>query len=212
LVSDSANVIWVTSSSISFKIVARMTKTKSSSDDHGTDPILSIALMEPSSSDIITSLHELTLHMENSKQQHSQLLAQFGQHTHHFIKCHHLLLIHSSICNHLPISCIFILFIQQILMGYVFVLNLSLNILLINFISKKIQEGLTFPLLMTTNDVRMFGVLKSQDHISKWHTPCAELSKFDGTGVIDWIEDYEFFFDITHTHENNKVQIIIPCG
>jgi hypothetical protein len=50
----------------------------------------------------------------------------------------------------------------------------------------------------------------TQDHIPKWHTPRAELSKFDGTGVIDWIEDCEFFFDITHTHENSKVQTIIP--
>jgi hypothetical protein len=55
-----------------------MAKTRSSSDDQGTDPVQSLAPMEPSPSDITTSLHELTQRMANSEQRQSQLLAQFG--------------------------------------------------------------------------------------------------------------------------------------
>jgi hypothetical protein len=52
---------------------------------------------------------------------------------------------------------------------------------------------------------------RSTDNLPKWHTPRAELTKFNGSNVVDWIEDCEFYFDVTHTPEHSKVTIITPC-
>jgi hypothetical protein len=43
----------------------------------------------------------------------------------------------------------------------------------------------------------------------KWHPPRAELNKFDGAGIIDWLVDCEFYFDIYNTAEQFKVKIFI---
>jgi hypothetical protein len=43
----------------------------------------------------------------------------------------------------------------------------------------------------------------------KWHPPRAEWNKFDGTGILELLEDCEFYFDIYVTAENYKVKTII---
>jgi hypothetical protein len=43
------------------------------------------------------------------------------------------------------------------------------------------------------------GGWNAHDQIPKWHPPRADLSKFDGTDVMDWIEDCGFFFSISLT-------------
>jgi Retroviral aspartyl protease/Ty3 transposon capsid-like protein len=52
-------------------------------------------------------------------------------------------------------------------------------------------------------------VWHTHEQLPKWHPPRADLAKFDGTGVMDWIEDCEFFFDITHIYDNAKVSTVI---
>jgi hypothetical protein len=47
------------------------------------------------------------------------------------------------------------------------------------------------------------------DSNSKLNTPRAELNKFDGSSIIEWLEDYEFYFDIYNTVENYKVKTIV---
>jgi Retrotransposon gag protein len=49
----------------------------------------------------------------------------------------------------------------------------------------------------------------THDSSTKWHPPRAELSKFDGSNVMDWLEDCEFSFEVTHTPGHRKVQTTI---
>jgi hypothetical protein len=47
------------------------------------------------------------------------------------------------------------------------------------------------------------------DPNSKWHPPRAELNKFDGSAIIEWLENYEFYFDIYNTAYHFKIKTII---
>jgi hypothetical protein len=49
----------------------------------------------------------------------------------------------------------------------------------------------------------------SFDFAPKWHPLRADMPKFDGTSVIDWLENCEFFFEVTH-NLHSKVQMVIP--
>jgi len=45
--------------------------------------------------------------------------------------------------------------------------------------------------------------------MAKWHPPKTKLNKFDGTGIVEWLEDCEFNFDIYNTADHYKVKTII---
>jgi hypothetical protein len=47
------------------------------------------------------------------------------------------------------------------------------------------------------------------DYTSKWSPPHAELNKFDGSDIIEWLEDCEFYFDIYNNAKNYKVKTIV---
>jgi Retrotransposon gag protein len=44
----------------------------------------------------------------------------------------------------------------------------------------------------------------------QWVPPCAKLTKFDCTNLVDWLDDYEYNFYHCHTPEFYKVQTVIP--
>jgi Retroviral aspartyl protease/Ty3 transposon capsid-like protein len=48
------------------------------------------------------------------------------------------------------------------------------------------------------------------DSTLRWVPPRAELTKFDGTNLIDWLDDYEYYFCTSHTPEFYKIQMVIP--
>jgi Retroviral aspartyl protease/Ty3 transposon capsid-like protein len=50
---------------------------------------------------------------------------------------------------------------------------------------------------------------RQHDQTFRWVPPRAELTKFDGNMLVDWLEDCEYYFTISHTPEFYKVQIVI---
>jgi hypothetical protein len=40
--------------------------------------------------------------------------------------------------------------------------------------------------------------------------PRIDLQRFDRTEVIEWLEDYEYFFEVHSTPEAYKVKTVIP--
>jgi hypothetical protein len=48
------------------------------------------------------------------------------------------------------------------------------------------------------------------ENSGRWVLPRAELSKFDGSNLRDWLEDCDYFFSLCHTPEFYKVSIVIP--
>jgi hypothetical protein len=49
-----------------------------------------------------------------------------------------------------------------------------------------------------------------QDSFQHWQPPRSELPKFDGTNLLDWLEDYDYYFHTSHTPEFYKLQMVIP--
>jgi hypothetical protein len=40
---------------------------------------------------------------------------------------------------------------------------------------------------------------------SRWLPSRTVLSKFDGTNLVDWLENYKYFFSLSHTPEFYKM-------
>jgi Ty3 transposon capsid-like protein len=51
---------------------------------------------------------------------------------------------------------------------------------------------------------------RQPDSTPHWLPPRAEMTKFDGSNLIDWLEDCEYYFHISHTPDYYKVQTVIP--
>jgi phosphoenolpyruvate synthase/pyruvate phosphate dikinase len=47
------------------------------------------------------------------------------------------------------------------------------------------------------------------DQAFRWVPPRAELTKFDDNMLVDWLEDCEYYFTISHTPKFYKVQTVI---
>jgi hypothetical protein len=51
---------------------------------------------------------------------------------------------------------------------------------------------------------------RTTDYSQRWQSRRFELPKFDGTGILDWLEDCEYYFQTSHISEYYKVQYVIP--
>jgi hypothetical protein len=51
---------------------------------------------------------------------------------------------------------------------------------------------------------------RQPDSSSRWVPSRAELTKFDGTNLVDWLNDCEYYFCTSQIPEFYKVQTVIP--
>jgi hypothetical protein len=200
-----------------------MAKTRSNSDDTDTEQLPASAPMEPTSTEIIISLHELTQCMANSEQKHSQMLSQMSS------MMDELRLIKSNQTPPAPIPPVHQLPPHSISHSHMpppsnFTHQHAPRSAENNAFHARSQfepqhssDQAHFQEHARRSDIPYFhdnqrreDAWSTQDNIPKWHVPRVELPKFDGSGVVDWVKDCEYFFDITHTQENSKVQLIIP--